>query len=56
MEMAICAPRVLKRTQVVFVVVVHAGVFEVDDADHLPFVDEWDGEFGAGLGVLEHVT
>ena len=36
---------------VVFVVVVDAGVLEVEDADDLAFVDEGNGEFGADLGV-----
>jgi len=36
---------------VVFVVVVDAGVFEVDDADDLALVDERDGELRAHFGV-----
>jgi hypothetical protein len=40
-----------ERALVVFVVVVDAGVFEVKDADDLAFVDQWNGEFGADLGV-----
>ncbi len=36
---------------VVFVVVVDASVFEVEDADDLAFVDERNGELGADLGV-----
>jgi hypothetical protein len=36
---------------VIVVVVVDAGVLEVEDADDLAFVDEGNGEFGANLGV-----
>src|SRR5437879_4392954 len=41
---------------VVFVEVVDAGVFEVEDADDVALVDEGDGELGAGLGVLGDVA
>ncbi len=41
---------------VVFVVVVDAGVFEVDDADDVALVDEGNGELGAGLGVFGDVA
>ena len=41
---------------VVFVVVVDAGVFEVEDADDLSFVDKRDGELGAGLGVFGDIA
>src|SRR5882757_9458289 len=36
---------------VVVVVVVDAGVFEVEDADDLAFIDEGNGELGADFGV-----
>jgi len=36
---------------VILVVVVDAGVFEVENADDLALVDERDGELGADLGV-----
>ena len=56
MEMAICAARVRQGAHVVFVVVVHARVFEVDDSDDFALVDERNGEFGTGLGVLGDVA
>ena len=40
-----------ERALVVIVVVVDAGVFEVEHADDFAFVDQRDGEFGANLGV-----
>src|SRR5882757_8605352 len=36
---------------VIVVVVVDAGVFEVEDADDLAFIDEGNGELGADFGV-----
>jgi len=40
-----------QRGLMVLVVVVHAGVFEVDDADDLAFVDQRHGQFGAHLRI-----
>ncbi len=40
-----------QRSLMVLVVVVDAGVFEIEDADDLAFVDEGDGKFGADFGV-----
>ncbi len=40
-----------ERALVIFVVVVDAGVFEVEDADDFAFVDERDGQLRANLGV-----
>jgi hypothetical protein len=42
--------------EMVFVVVVDAGVFEVDDADDAAFIDEGDGELGAGFRVFGDVA
>ena len=41
---------------VVFVVVVDAGVLEVEDADDLALVDEGNGELGADLGVRFNIA